>query len=291
MEKGMVSVIVPCYKQAEYLPETLESVLAQTYPKWECVIVNDGSPDNTEEIANEFLAKDNRFKYIRKENQGVSAARNVGISKSKGEFVLPLDADDLIDSSYIGKAVGRFVQYPETKLVYCKADKFGKEVGYWDLGEYEYEKLLWYNCIFCTAMFRRADFDLTKGYNVNMNHGIEDWDFWLTLLKKNDLVYRINEVLFHYRIKEESRTVELKNKFFHEAMIQLCKNHPDVYMSYYENIIVYHNYTIEYFHNLETCTILRKELEGIRSSRAYRLGKLLLKPITWFKNNRPFFDK
>ena len=64
----LVSIIVPCYNQAQYLPETLDSVLAQTYPYWECIIVNDGSPDNTEEIAKHYCEKDNRFKYLFKEN-------------------------------------------------------------------------------------------------------------------------------------------------------------------------------------------------------------------------------
>lgn len=285
MENGKVSIIVPCYNQAEYLAETLDSVLTQTYRNWECVIVNDGSPDDTEMVAKDFIAKDGRFKYVWKENGGLSSARNTGISISEGEFILPLDADDLIAPTYIEKAVGFFSQYPETKLVYCKADLFGKENGYWDLGEYEYEKFIWFNCIFCTAMFRRVDYNLTNGYNVNMIHGLEDWDFWLTLLKKGDLVHRIDEVLFHYRIKEESMIIELKKKYFHDAMIQLCKNHPDIYMPYYENIIIYHNYAIEYYQNLEKCSSLQKELEGIRSSHAYRFGKLLLKPFSWLRNH------
>lgn len=285
MQKPLVSIIVPCYKQAEFLSETLDSVLTQTYRNWECVIVNDGSPDDTEKVAKDFIANDSRFKYVWKENGGPSSARNTGISISEGEFILPLDADDLIAPTYVEKAVDFFSRFPETKLVYCKADLFGEEKGYWDLEEYEYEKFIWYNCIFCTAMFRRADYDLTNGYNVNMTHGIEDWDFWLTLLKKGDSVHRIDEVLFHYRIKEESRTIELKNKYFHDAMIQICKNHPDIYMPYYENIIIYHNYAIEYYQNLEKCSSLQKELEGIRSSHAYRFGKLLLKPFSWLRNH------
>ena len=91
-----ISVIVPCYQQGEYLSETLNSVLNQTYPYWECIIVNDGSTDNTKEVAALFCQKDNRFHYIEKENQGPSIARNTGINASQGEFILPLDADDII---------------------------------------------------------------------------------------------------------------------------------------------------------------------------------------------------
>ncbi len=95
MEK-LVSIVVPCYNQAHFLDETLQSVLDQSYSNWECIIVNDGSPDNTEDIAKQWCNKDYRFTYLYKENGGLCSARNAGISISKGEFILPLDSDDII---------------------------------------------------------------------------------------------------------------------------------------------------------------------------------------------------
>lgn len=92
----LVSVIIPCYKQAQYLDEALQSVFNQTYANWECIIVNDGSPDNTAEVANWWLEKDRRFRYLIQENAGLSSARNSGIDYATGEFILPLDADDKI---------------------------------------------------------------------------------------------------------------------------------------------------------------------------------------------------
>lgn len=74
---SLISVIVPCYNQAQYLDECLQSVLDQTYQNWECIIVNDGSPDNTEEIALRWTKKDSRFRYLKKENEGLSSARNL----------------------------------------------------------------------------------------------------------------------------------------------------------------------------------------------------------------------
>ena len=279
MKPGKVSIIVPCYNQAAYLAETLNSVLAQTYQHWECVIVNDGSPDNTEEIANEYVAKDNRFKYLWEKNGGPSRARNFGILNSDGEYVLPLDADDLIAPTYIEKAMDHFSRYPETKLIYCKADTFGKCVGPWDLEEYDYESFIWNNCIFCSALFRRSDYDQTAGYNVNMVHGFEDWDFWLSLLKKDDLVYRIDEVLFHYRIKETSRTTKLLGNHLYESLIQICKNHLEIYLPYYEKILAYHS-------RLEEIPRLERELDGIRHSHAYRFGKLFLMPFSWLRRKK-----
>lgn len=275
MEKGKVSVIVPCYKQAEYLSETLDSVFTQTYQNWECVIVNDGSPDNTEEIAKKYLVKDRRFKYVSQENKGLSSARNTGIAHSEGEYILPLDADDKIGSTYLEKAIARFEEVPETKMVYCKAELFGKINCYWDLEDYDYEKFIWNNCIFCTAMFRRSDYDLTDGYNTNMVHGNEDWDFWLSLLKKKDVVYRIDEVLFYYRVKEVSMRTRL-TQFAQENLVQLCHNHIEIYEPYKERIVLYHK-------QLEELSCFHSELDRIRSSHAYRLGKFLLKPFSWFR--------
>ncbi len=107
--KTVVSVIVTCYNNAQYLDEALESVIAQTFSKWECVIVNDGSTDNTEEVSRKWVIKDERFKYIYQENRGVSNARNLGISQAEGEFILPLDADDKLSSNYIESCLNEMV--------------------------------------------------------------------------------------------------------------------------------------------------------------------------------------
>lgn len=273
MNKGKVSIIVPCYKQAEFLSETLDSVLAQFYSNWECIIVNDGSPDNTEEIAKSYLTKDSRIKYLSKKNEGIAIARNTGISHSNGEYILPLDADDLIVPHYIEKAMERFISHPETKLVYCKARKFGVVNEPWDLEEFDYNQFIWSNCIFNSAIFRRADFDKTDGYNPNMISGLEDWDFWLSFLKRDDIVYRLDDVMFYYRIKDKSRSTELSMHFNDKMLIQICNNHPDIYDQYKEQIVLYQN-------RIRDLEEINQALEKALSSRAYKLGKTLLKPFS-----------
>lgn len=276
MKQNTVSIIVACYKQAEYLSEALESVLSQTYDNWECVIVNDGSPDNTDDIALSYLQRDTRFKYISQENKGVCIARNRGIASSCGTFILPLDADDLIAPTYLEKAVGYFMAFPKTKLVYGKAKYIGDKSGCWDLPAYNYERFIWDNCIFNSAMFRRSDYNATKGYNDNMKHGNEDWDFWLSLLKKDDIVYCLDEVVFFYREKTVSRTTELAKYHLRENLIQLCKNHPDIYDPYKEHLLLYRK-------ELEEMEALKKEIDRIRHTHAYRIGKLLMNPFSWIK--------
>jgi glycosyltransferase involved in cell wall biosynthesis len=285
MQSLLVSIIVPCYNQAKYLPEALDSVLAQTYHDWECIIVNDGSPDNTEEVANQYCNKDKRFKYIYKENGGLSSARNAGIQSSSGEFILPLDADDLIGEHYLEKSIHRFQHFPDTKLVYCKAALFGEQVGEWTLPDYNYEALLFENMIFCSAIFRRFDYDKTGGYNENMTHGFEDWDFWISLLDESDVVYRIPEICFYYRIRYQSMARKITEETMQFLTRQIVMNHKERYKEMFPNII-YMNSQIR--SQKESIKSMENEIIRLRETKAYRLGKFILKP---FSRIRTMFRK
>lgn len=268
----LVSIIVPCYKQAAYLSETLDSVLAQTYPYWECVIINDGSPDNTEEIAVLYTNRDHRFVYYYKNNSGLAEARNYGIKKSHGKYILPLDSDDKIDPTYLEKAVQCYRDNPLLKLVYTKVMHFGVIEGECDLPAYDYNKLLHMNHIVCTCMYKREDYDKTIGYNPNMIYGLEDWDFLISLLEPNDLVIQIDEPLFFYRQKECSMITQLKPKQ-NEMRLRIIHNHLDVYQDLLLNFLEYYDNGIDY----------KALYFKICSSYAYRLGKLLLKPLLWMR--------
>lgn len=277
MEKlPKISIIVPCYNQAQYLDECLQSVLDQTYQNWECIIVNDGSPDNTEEVALAWTQKDSRFKYVKKENGGLSSARNAGIKNSVGEYILPLDADDKISEDYIQLGIQRFIDYPETKLVYCAAELFGEETGIWNLKEYSYENLLFANMIFCSAIYKRKDFDKTKGYNENFKIGLEDWDFWITLLSPMDIVYKIPKVCFYYRIKNVSMLKNVTTEKWQRVARQIVINHKDKYEQYFSDIIYLQN-------QKEIIKQLSSEIERLKKTRAYRLGKFILKPFNAIK--------
>ena len=201
----IVSIIIPCYNQANYLSETLDSVVNQTYQDWECIIINDGSSDNTEDIAKKYCANDSRFFYIYQDNHGVVAARNNAISQSHGKYILPLDGDDIIHNRYLEVAVKVIERDPKLKLVCCECEYIGEKKGRINLPKYSLETLCEQNCFVCTSLFRRIDFDRIGGYNDNMKLGLEDWDFWLSLLESGGKVYRIPEVMFYYRKMQASR--------------------------------------------------------------------------------------
>lgn len=232
---SLVSVIVPCFNLAQFLPEALQSVLDQSYMNWECIIINDDSSDNTEEVALNWKKKDDRFIYLKKENEGVSAARNYGINFSKGKYILPLDADDLIGSTYIEKAVRVLENNSAIGIVYCNASYFGNKKGHWILPKHSTQQSLILNTIFCTALFRRTDFNRTNGYNTNMKEGYEDWDFWLYFIEQGIKVHQIPENLFFYRIRSNSRNSSIDFIKLINLHKQIIQNHLELYHKHFKN--------------------------------------------------------
>ena len=237
MNTPLVSVVVPCFKQSHFLSEALQSVLDQIYLNWECIIVNDGSPDNTEEIAAAWLKKDKRYKYLYQDNLGVSSARNTGISHSNGEYILPLDADDRISPEYIHEAVEAFLKSPELTVVYCQAEKFGKESGRWDLAPFSLHTMSRKNIIFCSALYRKKDWERVGGYDPHMSKGIEDWEFWIALLKNGEKAKRLDFTGFYYRVTNNSRTAQVNEDGIWEMYKYMTIKHPAFFVGQYGSFI------------------------------------------------------
>lgn len=123
---SIVSVVIPCFNQGVFLDQSLRSISEQTFSSWECIIVNDGSTDETGKVAMEWVQKDSRFKYFSIPNGGVSNARNFGIGNAHGTYILPLDADDRIGPRYLEKAVALLDNNTEIHVVYSEAEFFGE---------------------------------------------------------------------------------------------------------------------------------------------------------------------
>ncbi|MFV8325989.1 glycosyltransferase family 2 protein [Flavobacterium sp. ZS1P14] len=229
MNSNKVSIIVPCFNQAEYLDESIQSVLDQTYVNWECIIVNDGSLDKTEEVAKRWVAKDNRFSYLFQENTGICGARNYGVKQATGEFILPLDADDKLGSDYISLGIKEFNNDKSVCLVYANAYLFGAENKIWNLADFEFNKFLLHNCIYSSAIFRKVDFLAVNGYDEEMKYGLEDWEFWISILSLYEIpkVKKIDYLGFFYRIKEKSRNAVLFDDTNKEGQMisVICRKH------------------------------------------------------------------
>lgn len=199
----LVSIIVPCYNQAQFLPEALQSVWEQTYENWECIIVNDGSPDNTHEVAQEWLAKDKRFSYFKIKNGGVSKARNIGLSRSKGCYIQFLDADDTLESQKIDLQVSFLENERQVDIVYSSSRYFyannSKELfaihytnivptidlSKWDKNQKEI-LVLRNICTICASLYRKQIFEKIKFKDVVY----EDWLFHIECA--------LNNYVFHF---------------------------------------------------------------------------------------------
>lgn len=234
MESGKVSVIMPCYNDGAYIEESAVSVFRQTYAPVELIVVDDGSNDPRTLQALERLKDQVRCRVLRTDHLGVVPARNKGIAQADGEFILPLDSDDLIDATYIEKAVRIMRADPSVGVVYCLADLFGEEHGPWPLPQYSLKEMLKENIVFVSSVFYKADWERTGGFKSNMTYGLEDYDFWIGLLEIGRQIVQIPEVLFHYRIKKRSRTTVLMENAEHlKAMyVQVYQNHPQFYKKY-----------------------------------------------------------
>jgi len=219
-----VSVVIPCYNQGSFLDEAVDSVLNQTFQDFEIIVVNDGSTDKT---TTKLLAtyQKPKTRIIHTENRGVAAARNLGIKESRGDYILPLDADDKIEPEFLQKCVDILENHPDISIVYCLGALFGAEKRMICASEFSARKMLLSNLVFASALFRREDWQAVGGYNSNMTRGCEDWDFWLSLVEKGRRFHRIPEILFHYRIKDISRNASMDIETQVEMHLQLMKNH------------------------------------------------------------------
>jgi glycosyltransferase involved in cell wall biosynthesis len=206
MDIPLVSVVIPVFNMQEFLAQTLESVLSTVYSSFEVIIVDDGSTDDSLKIANDYSAKDNRIRIIPQQNSGVSTARNHGIREAFGKYILPVDADNLLSSNYIASAVAVLESNEKVRVVTCKSVFFGDRAGEWKLRPFSLRLLARKNMIDTCAMYRKSDWQSVNGYCEYIK-GREDWDFWISLLKKGGEVTCLPIVGFKYRIRNNSKRV------------------------------------------------------------------------------------
>jgi glycosyltransferase involved in cell wall biosynthesis len=195
VEQPLISVIIPCYNYGKFLKDCIGSLLAQTYSNWECIIVDDGSTDNSKEEAKELVAKDSRINYFLQSNSGPAAARNLGLSVAKGSLIQFLDADDLIENRKFEKQTAVLNRHPDCDIVYSGVQYFASanpsklfdsldlKSGPWmknssGSGELMIKELLNGNIMVINSpLIRRSLFEKYGSFN-NALHFNEDWELW-----------------------------------------------------------------------------------------------------------------
>lgn len=224
-----VSVVIPCYNHGAFIEEAIASVRTQTFADHEIVVVNDGSDDHqTIKLLNDL--KGERLTVLQTPNRGTAAARNAAIAHAQGEFILPLDADDRIAPLYLELAVAAIDRDPQVRVVSGRVEFFGERSGEWHLPDYSPARLLVDNMLVATSLFRRSDWQRVGGYRESLR-GWEDWDFWLSVLAEGGTVERLDEVVFYYRIRRDSRdrTLHFGRKL--SLMLKILGRHRKLYFA------------------------------------------------------------
>ncbi|WP_421875625.1 glycosyltransferase family 2 protein [Marinoscillum sp.] len=244
MMNDLVSIIMPVYNAERYLSTSIKSVITQTYTNWELVIVNDGSTDNSREIIESF--SDNRIVYMEQENRGVSSARNLALTKIKGQYFCFLDADDLFTSVSLESRIKVFNESPDIDFVDGAVQYVNEELNFLgrkyipDFKGYPFERLLRMNseCMFGNTWMIKKDAEINYSFQEDMTHA-EDLFFYLTISKSKKYSFT-KEVILNYRQHEKSAMKDLKGleEGYKRLLQKVSEFFPEEYTMYIKYRII-----------------------------------------------------
>lgn len=221
----MISIIIPSYNQQEYLSDAIESCLNQTVKNIvEIIVIDDGSTDNSLEIAKSYEGKG--VKVISQVNKGLSSARNTGIMNAKADWVLPLDADDILLENAVSKLID-VIWDTDADIIAPSFKEFGisnSEVILMENPQLEDFKIG--NRIPYFSAIRKSKLLEVGGYSPKMIWGYEDYHLWFNLLSRGAKIVTIKEPLVLYRTREKSMIHEA-NAHRDELMAQIYKDFPN----------------------------------------------------------------
>lgn len=279
-----VSIIIPCYNQAQYVDEALQSVLNQTYANWECLMINDGSTDNTEEKAKLWAGKDSRFYYFYKKNGGVSSARNFGLEKAKGTYIQFLDADDVLDKRKLALSLTQLAnkENDAIKIVISNFSMFTinpnkSTIPYCNLNAqlFNFESLLYqWNETFSIPI-HCGFFEVSLFESVRFPESLtaqEDWIVWVKIFKNNVQAIFLNENLAFYRINPNGRT---KTESFYTDQLKAYEYLKSI-VSEDEFYILSKTLISRYYLKQDE---FKKRLNLVKNSKPYQTGLMIKKVL------------
>ena len=238
----LVSIVIPAYNADGFIAKTLNSAIAQTYQNLEILVIDDGSRDRTVKVVEAIAISDSRIKLFRQPNGGVAAARNLGIRVAKGEFIAPIDADDLWHPKAVEKLVGKFKKSSnKTGVVYAWSvdiDEQGEATGNFHAAVIDgdvYKTLICHNFLgnASSTLIRTACFDQIGGYSTQLKakgaQGCEDWDLYLRLAERFDFAV-VPEFLIGYRKISKSMSQDFAQMArSQQLMLQAIQGkHPEI---------------------------------------------------------------
>ena len=216
-KEPLVSILMPIYNYGNRINQTLKSVFEQDYTNYEIILVDDGSTDQFVKMKLNQLEDIDRVKVVYKENGGPSSARNEAFKHSKGDFILPLDSDDMIRNGYIKSCVTILQRDKNISPVYCDTHHVGEIQGVEKRPEWDKVRLLEGPFIVNCSMMHREAFEKVNGYDEDLN-GWEDYDMWLRMMKEGYIGKRIDKPLFIYFHHEKDGTVSTEANKNHQEL-------------------------------------------------------------------------
>lgn len=221
----LISVVVPYYNHGHTIDETLESLGSQSFTNFEVLIVNDGSTDpRSIDKLKELDFNNLTARVIHQENAGVAVARNTGVSRSKGKYVICLDSDDMLEQHFIEKCTVVLETDADAAFMTTHRQDFGVINSQWENIEFNADDLMRNNMVITAAEYRKVAWEDAGGYKSGI--GYEDWEFWINLTEKGWWGRLIPETLFRYRTSLQSRYVEDKDTHW-RTMKELKTLHPN----------------------------------------------------------------
>jgi glycosyltransferase involved in cell wall biosynthesis len=225
-----VSVIIPTYNYGRYIEETLNSLLNQTFEAWECIVIDNGSTDNTSNIIKQYSARDSRIKYFFIRHSTTSEARNTGLNKAQGRYIQFLDSDDLLSPEKLKCHADFLSVNPEIDLVYSDSvyfddiDKDRKHLRktrnanspneqlYFSGKSWELLPLINSHNIWtiCSPMFRKSILDFSGSFNPKLNW-VEDWEFYFRIIAQNIQIKHIDNEQSTCLIRVHQRSLSHQN--------------------------------------------------------------------------------
>ena len=232
----LISIVVPVYNVAPYLKLCLESIMNQTYPHFEVLLINDGSRDNSKDICLEFVESDNRFKYIEQDNTGLSSARNTGILNATGEFITFIDGDDFVEPNYLEELYHTALKN-DSEIVVGSYKKFNEEDNnyYIHVFKYKEEHYINYELIENIAEFERRGLEFQTSWGILFHKrlfenvmfpaekNIEDTRINYKLYMESCKTTYIHKDLYVYRIRKGSISDNISEEFLTDELEALLE--------------------------------------------------------------------
>ncbi len=230
-QAGLLSVIIPFYNLGDYLPETVESVLASTYTPCEILIIDDGSTE-PKSLAVLHELESRRLPHLRvihTENQGLASARQVGAESARGEFVALVDADDIVGPDFFQRSVEVMQRYANVSIVCSWLRFFGEANDLWPTWNGEFPYQLGHNMIAIIAVVRRTAFLRAARNAANFEYNFEDYEAWLAMLDMGGVTVSLPYPLVRYRIRAGSMFRSANRDQFLYLYDLLTQHHPERY--------------------------------------------------------------